>query len=61
MAEMNESSIVGGILSQVLGYEVEIPSGKILRRMEAKEFAELWQHSMAWKFEIPDPPECAKD
>jgi hypothetical protein len=39
MAEMNESSIVGGISGQVLGCEVEIPSGKILRRMEAKEFA----------------------
>ncbi len=57
MAEMNESSRVGGILGQVLGYELEIPSGKILRRMEPKEFARRWQHSMAWKFRIPDPPE----
>ncbi|HET6930271.1 MAG TPA: hypothetical protein VFI45_08105 [Candidatus Acidoferrum sp.] len=59
MAEMNESSIVGGILGQVLGYEIEIPTGKILRRMEAKEFAQRWQSSMAWKFNIPDPPEYA--
>jgi hypothetical protein len=57
MTEMNESSIVGGILGQVLGYEIEIPTGKILRRMEAKEFASRWQPSMAWKFNIPDPPE----
>jgi hypothetical protein len=59
MAEMNESSIVGGILGQVLGYEIEIPTGKILRRMEAKEFAQHWQSSMAWKFRIPDPPDYA--
>jgi len=57
MLEMNESSMVGGILGQVLGYEIEIPTGKILRRMEAKDFARRWQHSMAWKFNIPDPPE----
>jgi hypothetical protein len=57
MAEMDESSRVGGILGEVLGYEIEIPSGKILRRMEAKEFARRWQPSMAWKFSIPDPPE----
>ena len=59
MAEMNESSRVGGILGQVLGYEIEIPTSKILRRMEAKEFAQRWQPSMAWKFHIPDPPEYA--
>src|SRR5579872_596283 len=57
MAEMPCSSSVGGIMCQVLGYELEVPSGKIVRRMEAKEFAKLWQHSMAWKFHIPGPPE----
>lgn len=59
MAEMNESSRVGGILGQVLGYEIEIPTGKILRRMEAREFAQRWQSSMAWKFRVPGPPEYA--
>ena len=58
-AETNERTRVGGILGQVLGYEIEIPAGKILHRMEAKEFAERWQPSMAWEFDIPDPPESS--
>ena len=56
MAEMPCSSAFGGIMCQVLGYEVEASSGRILRRMEAREFARRWQHSMAWKFHVPDPP-----
>jgi len=57
MTETPCSSRFGGITCQVLGYEIEVPSGKILRRMEPKEFAKRWRHSMAWKFQIPDPPE----
>jgi hypothetical protein len=57
MAEMPCSSAFGGIMCQVLGYEVEVSSGKVLRRMEAREFARRWQHSMAFKFHVPDPPE----
>jgi hypothetical protein len=57
MAEMPCSSAFGGILCQVLGYEVEVSSGRILSRMNAREFAHRWQHSMAWKFEDPGPPE----
>lgn len=60
MAEVPCSSSMGGIMCQVLGYEIAVPSGKILRRMEPKEFAKRWQHSMAWKFRIPDPPEYKK-
>jgi hypothetical protein len=56
MTELPCSSRFGGIMCQVLGYEIEVPSGKILRRMKAKEFARRWQHSMAWKFSVPDPP-----
>jgi hypothetical protein len=56
MTEIPCSSRFGGIWCQVLGYEIEVPSGKILRRMEPKEFAKRWQHSMAWKFQIPNPP-----
>jgi len=55
MAQVICSSSMGGIMCQVLGYELEVPSGKISRRMEPKEFARRWQHSMAWKFENPDP------
>jgi hypothetical protein len=57
MAEVPCSSSMGGIMCQTLGYEVEVPSGKIMRRMEAKEFATRWQHSMAWKFEDIGSPE----
>jgi len=59
MAEVTCSSSMGGITCAVLGYELEIPSGKLLRRMEPKALASRWQHSMAWKFNIPDPPEFA--
>jgi len=61
MAEVPCSSYFGGIMCQVLGYEVEVPSGKILKRMEPKEFKRLWQKSMAWKFRIPDAPEYEKN
>jgi hypothetical protein len=57
MAEVAPSSSMGGIMGQVLGYEVDVPSGKIERRMTAQEFGRRWQHSMAWKFHIPGPPE----
>jgi hypothetical protein len=57
MAEVPCSSSMGGIMCQVLGYEIEVPSGRILHRMEPKEFARRWQHSMAWKFHDPGPPE----
>jgi len=56
MAEVPCSSSMGGIMCQVLGYELEVPSGKILRRMEPRDFAKRWQRSMAWKFEDPGPP-----
>lgn len=57
MVEVPCDSLWGGIACQVLGYEIDVSSGKILSRMEPKEFAKRWQHSMAWKFRIPDPPE----
>ncbi len=56
MAEVPCDTMWGGIMCQVLGYEIAVPSGKILRRMEPKEFAKEWQHSMAWKFRVPEPP-----
>lgn len=56
MAEVPCTSAYGGIMCQVLGYEVEVTTGRILSRMSAKEFAVRWQKSMAWKFRVPDPP-----
>jgi hypothetical protein len=57
MSEVIPSSLYGGIMGQVMGYELEVPSGKILGRLNAKQFKMKWQKSMAWKFRIPDPPE----
>lgn len=49
------SSSMGGIMCQSIGYEVDIQTGKILKRMEPKEFKRLWQHSLAWKYDIESP------
>lgn len=57
MSEVPPTSLWGGIMGQVMGYELEVPSGKILRRINAKQFRVEWQKSMAWKFRIPDPPD----
>ena len=60
MAEVPCTSAYGGIMCQVMGYEVETSTGKILDRMSAEEFAARWQKSMAWKFRVPAPPEYAR-
>jgi len=57
MSEVPSTSLYGGIMGEVMGYELEVPSGKILGRLNAKEFKMKWQKSMAWVFRIPDPPE----
>lgn len=57
MSEVPPSSRYGGIMGQVMGYELKVPSGRILRRLNAKQLKMKWQKSMAWKFSIPDPPE----
>ena len=57
MAEVPCSGSFGGIMCQVKGYELEVPGGKILRRMDARHLKARWQHSMMFKLEIPDPPE----
>jgi hypothetical protein len=60
MSEVPCSTIWGGIMCQLMGYEVDIPSGKILRAMTPREFRARWQHSMAWKFRIPQEPPDSK-
>ncbi|HEY0794238.1 MAG TPA: hypothetical protein VGD64_00515 [Acidisarcina sp.] len=57
MSEVPPSSRYGGIMGQVMGYELEVPSGNILRRLNAVQLKMKWQKSMAWKLYIPDPPE----
>ena len=47
----------GGIMCQVMGYEVEVPSGKILQRMTAAELRKRWQKEMVQRLELPEPPQ----
>ncbi len=56
MAEVPCSSSYGGIMCQMMGYEIEIPTGRILKRVDAKQLKLHWQESMAWNFRIPEPP-----
>jgi hypothetical protein len=41
-------------MCQAMGYEVEVPSGKILQRMTPEEFKAKWQKSMAQRFRVPE-------
>jgi hypothetical protein len=56
MAEIPCDTLYGGIMCQVMGYELEVPTGRILKRIDAKHLKHGWQKSMGWKFRIPDPP-----
>lgn len=56
MAEIPCSSSYGGIMCQIMGYELEVPTGRILKRVDAHQLKLQWQKSMAWQFRIPDPP-----
>ena len=39
----------------MLGYELSVPSGKILKRMLPAEFKSSWQKSMVEHLVIPEP------
>lgn len=56
MSEIPCSSIYGGIMCQVQGYEVGVPDGRIIRRMTARQLKARWQNSMNWEMRIPDSP-----
>lgn len=60
MGEVPCSSLWGGIMCEVMGYEVDVQSGEIVQRMTAVEFKKRWQHVLAWRFHVPDPPEWQK-
>lgn len=57
MAEIPCSSSYGSFMCQVVGYEIDVRTGHILRRMNARQFKVRWQHAMAWSFRIPESPE----
>jgi hypothetical protein len=56
MAEVPCDSLFGGIMCQVMGYELEVPTGRILKRIDAEHLKLEWQKGMARKFRIPDAP-----
>ena len=55
-AEVPCSSSYGGIMCQVEGYELDVATGRILRRLTAREMKKEWQKAAAWEIRIPDPP-----
>jgi hypothetical protein len=56
MGEVPCSSSQGGMMCQVEGYEIDVRSGRILRRMTARELKRRWQSKLAWNLRIPDGP-----
>jgi hypothetical protein len=56
MSEVPCSSNYGGFMCQIMGYEIDVSTGHILRRMDARQFKAQWQHAMAWSFRVPEPP-----
>ena len=57
MVQVPCTSEYGGIMCQVMGYEVDVPSGKIVQRIPAADFRKEWQKSMAQRLELPEPPQ----
>jgi len=57
MGEVPCESRWGGIMCQVMGYEVDAATGKIVDLMTAREFKKKWQHAMPFRFHIPEAPE----
>ncbi len=57
LAQVPCTSNYGGIMCQAMGYEVEVPSGKILKRMTPAEFKAEWQKNMVQRFRIPELPQ----
>jgi hypothetical protein len=56
-AEVPCSSSYGGIMCQVLGYELSVPTGRILKRLSAQKTKQEWGKFAAWKINVPDRPE----
>ncbi len=57
IAEVPCSSAYGGIMCQVLGYQLDVPGGRIGKHMTATDLKQTWQRSMAWDMHIPEPPQ----
>lgn len=57
MIQVPCTSNYGGIMCQLMGYEVDVPSGKIVKRMDAAAFRSEWQKQMAQRLELPEKPQ----
>lgn len=55
LAQVPCTSNYGGISCQSMGYEVEVPSGKILKRIPPPEFKKDYQKFMEQKYDVPIP------
>jgi hypothetical protein len=58
--EVTPSSSYGYAMGQVMGYEIDIRDGKVLREMTADEFKARWQSAAGWPIRIPDEPDCGR-
>ncbi len=59
LAQVPCTSNFGGISCQSMGYEVEVPSGKILKRIPPAEFKKEYQKFMEQKYDVPIAPQYA--
>lgn len=57
LAQVPCTSNYGGISCQSMGYEVEVPSGKIRKQLPPAEFKKQYQKFLEQKYEIPIPPQ----
>jgi len=56
LADIPGDTLYGGIMGQAMGYELQVPTGRIVKRVDATHLKLEWQKSMAWDFRVPDPP-----
>ena len=59
LAQVPCTSNYGGISCQSMGYEVEVPSGKILKRIPPPEFKREYQKFMEQTYDVPIPAQYA--
>jgi hypothetical protein len=57
LAQVPCTSNFGGISCQSMGYEVGVPSGKILKQLPPAEFKKEYQKLMEQKYQAPIPPQ----
>jgi hypothetical protein len=55
LAQVPCTSAYGGISCQSMGYEVEVPGGRIVRRISPPEFKKEYQKFMEQKYDVPIP------